>query len=169
MNGGGFNSSLFLYKPGFVGMLITCIITTKLSQHTSTGTPPLVHATAQAAHACAIVINDCLHPKHRVYLAKPNCRGRECWWRHTQTVALKPALYPRKAMTVLWEPALALSTCIASRCSSCKNINNQFIRSRGCNKRDHRVGWPKSHRQKSQSEMWQWTRDLQPTGFKLVW
>lgn len=69
-----------------------------------------------------------------------------------QTVALKPVFYPRKAMIVLWEQALVLSTCIVSRCSSCKKINNQFIRSKGCNNREHRVGWRKSHRHNSRSE-----------------
>lgn len=37
-----------------------------------------------------------------------------------QTVAFKPALSSRKATIVLWEQALVLSTCIVSRCSSCK-------------------------------------------------
>lgn len=56
-------------------MLITCICTaTKTNRHNSTVTSPLMHA-GQAAHACAIQINDCLHPKHHMYFWQTKLQG----------------------------------------------------------------------------------------------
>lgn len=50
MSASVFHSGSYLSKPGFVGMLITCIITAQPSRHTSTGTSPLVHAAGSGLH-----------------------------------------------------------------------------------------------------------------------